>query len=183
MNHYEPMVSFNLPITQINRQKRTHMNLHENYISFFAVLSCLGWIGMFAAKKTGNLWLGNCLGIVYHIALAPVVQALPAPEFVKMAGYVWIFCDALIDVASINGMSEKNVWAMRMGVHIPASIWIIGSSLEMVNSSLIVGLILGSLLAIHAIVGPKIPDSKFKLFICVLPLMTVWLGLIAYHAL
>lgn len=137
---------------------------------------------MFTAKKSGNLWLGNCLGIVYHIALAPVVQALPAPEFVKMAGYVWIFCDALIDVASINALSEKNVWALRMGVHVPASIWIVGSSLTMTTTPLAVGVILGFLLAIHAVMGPRISNSKFKLFIFVLPLMTLWLGLIAYHS-
>lgn len=157
------------------------MNLHD-HVSFFALLSCLGWIGMFVAKKSRNLWLGNCLGVVYHIALAPVIEALPAPEFVKVAGYFWIFCDSLIDVASINGLGEENVWALRMGVHIPASIWIIGSSLGMTTVPLTVGLVLGILLAIHAVVGPKIPDSKFKLFISVLPLMVTWLCLIAFNS-
>ena len=136
---------------------------------------------MFAAKKTGNLWLGNCFGLVYHLALAPVVQVLPAPEAVRIAGYVWIFCDALIDGASINGMGERDIWALRMGVHIPASIWIIGSSLEMPALSLTVGLILGGLLALHAIVGPALPNAKMKLFIFVLPAMTTWLCLIAFN--
>lgn len=158
------------------------MNLHDHYTGFFAILSCLGWIGMFVAKKSGNLWLGNCLGLVYHIALAPVVQALQAPEFVRMAGYVWIFCDALIDVASINSMDEDNIWALRMGVHISASIWIIGSSLQMPAIPLAVGVILGGLLAIHAVVGPKIPDLKPKLFIFVLPAITIWLSLIAVNS-
>lgn len=92
------------------------------------------------------------------------------------------FCDALIDVASINSMSEKNAWALRMGVHIPATIWIIGSSISMAPVPRSVGIVLGILLALHAIFGPKIPDSKFKLFIFVLPLMTLWLTLIAYHS-
>jgi hypothetical protein len=156
------------------------MNLHDNYTGLFALLSCTGWIGMFAAKKSGNLWLGNSLGLVYHIALAPVVQALPSPEFVKMAGYVWIFCDALIDVASINALGESETWALRMGVHIPASIWIVGTSLQMAIIPLAVGIVLGVLLALHAIAGPKLPDAKQKLFIFVLPAMTLWLGLIAF---
>jgi len=100
---------------------------------------------------------------------------------VRIAGYVWIFCDALIDVASINGMGERDIWALRMGVHIPASIWIIGSSLEMPALSLTVGLILGGLLALHAIVGPALPNAKMKLFIFVLPAMTTWLCLIAFN--
>ncbi|PZP26949.1 MAG: hypothetical protein DI603_23130 [Roseateles depolymerans] len=158
------------------------MNPQPFVVSACAALSCLGWITMFAAKKSGKLWLGNCFGIVYHIALAPVVQALPAPEFVRMAGYCWIFSDALIDVASINGMSEENVWALRMGVHIPASIWIAGSSLHMTAVPRSLGLVLGTMLALHAVVGPKIPDSKFKLFIFVLPCMAAWLGMIALGA-
>lgn len=157
------------------------MDLHDGYTGLFALLSCSGWIAMFAAKKTGHLWLGNCFGLVYHIALAPVVQALPAPEFVRIAGYVWIFCDALIDVASINDMGEREIWSLRMGVHIPASIWIIGSSLQMPMLSLAVGVVLGGLLALHAIVGPALPDAKMKLFIFVLPTMTAWLCLIAFN--
>jgi hypothetical protein len=158
------------------------MTTPSQLIAAFASLSCLGWIAMFAAKKSRRLWLGNCCGIVYHLALAPVVQALPAPEFVRMAGYFWIFADALIDVASINGMSEGNVWALRMGVHIPASIWIIGSSLAMTALPRGLGLILGTLLALHALVGPMIADAKFKLFIFVLPGMAAWLILIALNA-
>lgn len=148
----------------------------------FAALSCLGWLTMFAAKKSGRLWLGNCCGIVYHLALAPVVQALPAPEFVKMAGYFWIFADALIDVAAINNLGENPVWALRMGVHIPASIWIIGSSLAMTALPRGLGVVLGALLAVHALVGPMIADAKLKLFIVVLPGMTAWLSLIAFNA-
>ena len=135
---------------------------------------------MFAAKKTGHLWLGNCFGLLYHLALAPVVQALPAPELVRIAGYVWLFYDALIDVASINSMGEREIWALRMGVHIPASIWIIGSSLHMPALSLAVGVILGGLLALHAIAGPALPNAKMKLFVFVLPAMTAWLCLIAF---
>jgi hypothetical protein len=158
------------------------MITQSQLVTAFATLSCLGWIAMFAAKKSRRLWLGNCFGIVYHIALAPVVQALPAPEFVRMAGYFWIFGDALIDVASINGMNEDNVWALRMGVHIPASIWIVGTSLGMPTLPQYLGMVLGVLLALHAVVGPRIPDSKFKLFIFVLPCMAAWLGLIAFNA-
>jgi hypothetical protein len=156
------------------------MNLHDSYTGLFALLSCSGWLAMFAAKKSGNLWLGNCFGLVYHLALAPVVQALPAPEFVRIAGYVWIFCDALIDVASINSMEEREIWALRMGVHIPASIWIIGASLQMSALPLAVGVILGGVLAAHAVVGPALPDAKRKLFLFVLPAMTAWLCLIAF---
>ena len=145
----------------------------------FAILSCFGWLAMFAAKKSGKLWLGNSMGLVYHLALAPVVAALPAVDYVRAAGYFWIFCDSLIDVVSINQMTEDNVWALRMGVHIPAAFWIVGSSLQMGLYPRLVGLILGGLLALHAMTGPYLSRSKSKLLVFVLPTMTAWLLLVA----
>ena len=144
-------------------------------IGLLAAISCFGWIGMFFAKKKINLFIGNCLGLVYHLALLPVVAFLPAPEWIKAAGFFWVLCDALIDVASINKMSEENIWALRMGVHIPASIWILGASISMNFPGLAIGYVLSLLLATHAIVGPYIPKSKKVLLVFVLPLMTAWL--------
>jgi VIT1/CCC1 family predicted Fe2+/Mn2+ transporter len=148
--------------------------------SICASISALAWMGMFLAKGSGNLFLGNCLGIIYHLALAPVIAILPAIEWVRMAGYIWIFSDAVIDVASINKLSEENVWSLRMGVHIPAAVWIVGSSAKLSTLPMAVGIILGVLLGIHAIVGPYIPKPKEVLFAFVFPLMTVWLGSIAF---
>ena len=159
------------------------MSSTNHFTTFFSILSCAGWLGMFTAKKSGKLWLGNCLGLVYHLALAPVIQSLPATEFVRMAGYFWIFGDALMDVCSINSLPEDNVWALRMGVHIPASIWIFGSSLNMPAASLAIGVILGTFLALHAVVGPILNKPKQKLFLFVMPTMTIWLSLIAYNSL
>jgi hypothetical protein len=86
----------------------------------------------------------------------------------------------LIDVASINALGESETWALRMGVHITASIWVVGTSLQMAIIPLAVGVVLGVLLALHAIAGPKLPYAKQKLCIFVLPAMTAWLGLIAF---
>ena len=158
------------------------MRLCTHPTTIFAMLSCIGWLGMFAAKKSGNLWLGNCLGLVYHLSLAPVVEALPAAQFVRMAGYFWIFGDSLIDVCSINGMAGDDVWALRMGVHIPAAMWILGTSMHMSALPCAVGTALGAFLAVHAIIGPRLDKPKFKLFIFVLPTMATWLVLIALRA-
>jgi hypothetical protein len=125
--------------------------------SICASISALAWMGMFLAKGRENLFLGNCLGIIYHLALAPVVEILPVTEWVRIAGYVWIFSDTVIDVASINKLSEENVWSLRMGVHIPAAVWIVGSSLKLSTLPMAVGIILGVLLGIHAIINPYIP--------------------------
>lgn len=144
----------------------------------WAAVSAIAWIGMFAAKGSGYHFLGNCLGLVYHLSLAPVVFALPVVAWAKMAGYVWIFSDSTLDVAGINGMDEANIWALRMGVHISAAIWIIGLSLGFRTIPLIVGLMLGGSLGIYAIVAPFVSQTLFGL--TVFPLMALWLGLIVF---
>lgn len=155
--------------------------IQDHHISFFASLSCFGWIGAILLKHKFP-WLGNCMSIVYHISLAPVIAALPAPEWVKMAGYFWVFVDSLIDVAIINKLSEEKAWILRLGAHLPASVWIIGCSIGMVSWGLWTGVSMGVLLCMHAIIDPQILSvSKFKLAIFVLPMMAVWLCLIAYY--
>ena len=58
----------------------------------------------------------------------------------------------------------------------------VGASSGMTARPRGLGVILGVLLAVHAAVGPRIPGSKFKLFIFVLPCMAAWLSLIALNA-
>lgn len=107
-----------------------------------------------------------------------VVFALPVVAWAKMAGYVWILGDSTLDVAGINGMEDADIWALRMGVHVSAAIWIIGLSLGFRTISLIVGSMLGGTLGTYAIVAPFVSQTLFGL--AVFPLMAIWLGLIVF---
>ncbi len=59
-----------------------------------------------------------------------------------------------------------------MGSHLPAAIWIAGTSLEMHRYGVAVGLTLALVLGIHALVAPLVP--KWTLLPSV-PLMVLWL--------
>ncbi len=130
------------------------------------------WVLMFALKRPNRVLLGNYILIVFHLVLLPVVSALPASEWVKASGYVWILLDTALGVAEINGLSESDVWALRMGSHVPAAIWIAGSSFAMHRYGLVVGLALAIVLGVHALVAPLVP--KWVLLPSV-PLMVMWL--------
>ena len=143
-----------------------------------AAISGIGWIAMFVVTGMGQPYAGSLFGLVYHLALAPVAAELPAPNWARMAGFVWIFSDAALDVARINGMDEANIWALRMGVHISAAIWITGSSLSLPRRMLIPGCLLGASLGIHAVIAPFV--SQLVLAATAFPLMIIWLGMIAF---
>lgn len=150
-----------------------------NSIKYLPLLSMCGWILMFATKHK-SLFLGDCMGLIYHLALVPVVQFVPGGIEVKFAGYLWLFCDALIDMASINGVGHDSVWKTRMSVHLLAAIWITGASSGMGGAVFFVGMLLGSGLFLHALLGPRIENTKQVLGAFVVPAMVVWLLCVAW---
>lgn len=155
-------------------------NPGQTQVRFFAGLSCIGWIMMFGMTGAGLTYVGCLFGLVYHLSLAPVVSQLRAPEWVRMAGYVWIFCDATLDVVRIHGLSEDIIWAFRMGIHIAAAMWITGVSIHLPRRMMIPGCVLGISLALHAIVAPYLPDADLVLGASAIPLMIIWLSVIAF---
>lgn len=144
------------------------------------IVSLAGWLSMFGLKHR-SLYAGDVAGLVYHLALIPLVDHLPGGPEIKFAGYLWLFLDALIDVVSINHIGEKIVWALRMGVHLFAAIWICGTSWEMGGPAMWIGLPLGAFLAAHAIALADVKNSKAILGIFVVPVMSAWLIALFLH--
>ncbi len=150
-----------------------------DYIEYLPLLSMFGWSAMFASKHK-SLFLGDCMGLLYHLSLVPVVALLPGGCEIKVAGYLWLFSDAMVDMASINGAGHHNVWTARMCVHLPASIWIAGASLGMTGAARFIGVPLGVGLLLHALFGPRIQNTKQVLGAFVIPGMIAWLLSVAY---
>jgi hypothetical protein len=144
------------------------------------LVSLAGWLCMFALKHR-SLFAGDLCGLVYHLALIPLVQHLPGGPEIKFAGYLWLFMDALVDMVSINHIGEKNVWALRVGVHLFAAIWICGVSYGLGGLSPWIGIPLGLFLAGHAIFLADVKQSKAILGVSVVPLMSAWLLTLAWH--
>ncbi|WP_066796192.1 hypothetical protein [Sphingomonas soli] len=153
--------------------------MFTDYLKYLPLLSMCGWIAMFASKHK-SLFLGDCMGLLYHLALMPAVVLLPGSAEIKFAGYLWLFCDAMIDMASINGAGHENTWIARMCVHLLASIWIVGASLGMSGAACFIGVPLGMGLFLHALLGPRIANTKQVLGAFVVPGMIAWLLSVAY---
>lgn len=166
-------------VNQVLRHGDEERPMFTDYIKYLPLLSMCGWIAMFASKHK-SLFLGDCMGLLYHLALVPVVALLPGSAEIKFAGYLWLFSDAMVDMASINGAGHQNVWTARMCVHLPASIWIAGASFGMTGAACFIGVLLGAGLFLHALLGPRIEHTKQVLFVFVFPGMIAWLLSVAY---
>ncbi|GEM_PF-2906549 len=152
------------------------------FIVTLPLVSLAGWLSMFGLKHR-SLFAGDIAGLVYHLALIPLVQHLPGGPEVKFAGYLWLFMDALVDMVSINHIGEKTVWPLRMGAHLFAAIWICGVSWGLGGAAVWIGLPLGLFLAFHAIFLPDVKHSKAILGIAVVPVMSAWLIALEFHIL
>lgn len=152
----------------------------SGFLVALPLVSLAGWLSMFGLKHR-SLFAGDIAGLVYHLALVPLVQHLPGGPEVKFAGYLWLFLDALVDMVSINHIGEKTVWALRMGVHLFAAIWICGVSYGLGGTAMWIGLPLGLFLALHAVLLADVKHSKAILGIGVVPVMSAWLIALAFH--
>ncbi len=70
---------------------------------------------------------GRLVGIGYHVLLLPVIAALPAPEWVKMAGFGWMLIDTALNGAVMVGLDETVSDPIRQGVHILSAVYVAGA--------------------------------------------------------
>jgi hypothetical protein len=114
------------------------------------------------------------VAVAAHLALLPVVAAMPAPNWARAAGYGWLAIDVILNIASLNGAEEPTVTSFRLGGHILAATWIGTASSAVTGPVRPTGLLLAALLVVHAFAAPWLP------FWAIYPpflLIPVWLGL------
>lgn len=116
------------------------------------------------------------VGVAFHVALFPVVAALPAPDWGKAAGYGWLVIDIATNVMGINGVADGTTTAMRLGGHIAAAMWIASAAAQARGRTRLVGLGLATALAAYSFVAPW---TGFMGFLPAIMLMIVWLWLSA----
>jgi hypothetical protein len=133
----------------------------------------------FFTVKSGTVW-PEYPGVLFHLALLPLVAHLRAPSWVRSAGYGWITIDVLAGILAINGLAFDTYWPIRMGGHVLAGVWLIGASLGCQRlATRIVGVLTGLDLGGYSFVGNVAPRTF------VYPagiLLVVWLTLLAVNA-
>jgi hypothetical protein len=120
---------------------------------------------------------GEYLGVFFHLSILFLVSRLEAAPWAKAAGYGWVALDVLAGILMINDVAYDTAWAVRLGGHVLAGVWIVSSSL--VHGAWpvrVVGVITGLWLAAYSFVGDVLPESFLR------PagiLILVWFALLA----
>ena len=123
---------------------------------------------------------GEYLGIFFHLSILFLVSRLEAAPWAKAAGYGWVTLDVLAGILMINDVPYDTAWAVRLGGHVLAGVWIVSSSLvSRAWPVTVVGTITGLWLAGYSFVGDVLPESFLSpAGICIL----VWFALVAITA-
>ncbi|GHF16641.1 hypothetical protein GCM10017786_58190 [Amycolatopsis deserti] len=120
---------------------------------------------------------GEYVGVFFHLSILFLVSRLESAPWAKAAGYGWVALDVLAGILMINDVAYDTAWAVRLGGHVLAGVWIVASSLvsRAVPVS-VVGVITGLWLAAYSFVGDVLPESFLR------PagiLILVWFALLA----
>ncbi|WP_217139969.1 hypothetical protein [Streptomyces sp. AC627_RSS907] len=120
---------------------------------------------------------GEYLGVFFHLSILFLVSRLEAAPWAKAAGYGWVALDVLAGILMINEIEYDTAWAVRLGGHVLAGVWIVSSSLvSRAWPVSAVGVITGLWLAAYSFVGNVLPESFLR------PagiLILVWFALLA----
>ncbi len=120
---------------------------------------------------------GEYLGVFFHLSILFLVSRLDAASWAKAAGYGWVALDVLAGILMINDIPYETAWAIRLGGHVLAGVWIVSSSLvSEARPVRVVGTITGFWLAAYSFVGNALPEEFLRpAGICIL----VWFALLA----
>lgn len=121
---------------------------------------------------------GEYLGVFFHLSILFLVSRLDAASWAKAAGYGWVTLDVLAGILMINDIPYDTAWAVRLGGHVLAGVWIVSSSLVAEAWPVrMVGVITGLWLASYSFAGNVLPEPFLRpAGICIL----VWFALLAF---
>ena len=64
------------------------------------------------------------LAVAQHLVVFPVVATLPAPNWARAAGYIWLVVDMGTDLAQLGGAPKSAYLVVRLAVNVLAALWI-----------------------------------------------------------
>jgi hypothetical protein len=113
------------------------------------------------------------LAIAQHLVVFPVVAALPAPTWAKVAGYGWLIVDMGTDLLQLAGASKSIYLTLRLVINLVAALWIASASLQASGGMRGIGIFVAIDFALYSLLASFFPAA----FLVVLPsllLLPVW---------
>jgi len=98
--------------------------------------------------------LFTAFGLIFHLAMLPVIAALPAPAWAKASGFTWVVADNMLVMLTFYNAGSEIVQPLRMGVHLATATWILGASWNQTGAFRWIGLLVVLAMAGISLIGP-----------------------------
>jgi hypothetical protein len=152
----------------------------DQHVNWFAYLGVILFVGLFltfgAPAGAIPVWISAYLGIGSHLAWFPVVAALPAPLWARIGGWAWLSSDVILNTMSLNGVTNPDFMAFRLGAHVLAATWVLMTSAQATGVVRYLGYLFAFILGGYSLVAPWVPASALFPAVVVLILWFVVVG-------
>lgn len=106
--------------------------------------------------------LFTLFALIFHLAMLPVIAALPAPSWAKASGFTWVVVDNMLVLLSFYNTSTELISPLRMGVHLATATWIFGASATHDGALRWVGFLVVIAMAGVSLIGPFLGSSVMQ---------------------
>ncbi|HET9906542.1 MAG TPA: hypothetical protein VFQ23_07870 [Anaerolineales bacterium] len=125
--------------------------------------------------------LFTLFGLIFHLAMLPVIAALPAPLWAKVSGFTWVVVDNMLILLSFYSAREEIVTPLRMGVHLATATWIFGASMSHTGALRWVGFIVVIAMAGVSLIGPFLGNAVVQASGPGALLLIIWIFMVGNH--
>ena len=129
--------------------------------SFIAGMVVIFTMGLpeFEGQPPLPINLFTAFGLIFHLAMLPVIAALPSPAWAKASGFTWVVADNMLVMLTYYGAGADIVPPLRMGVHLATVTWIFGASMAHQGAFRWVGFLTVLAMAGISLIGPFLGDA------------------------
>jgi hypothetical protein len=120
------------------------------------------------------------LAVAQHLVVFPVVAALSAPLWAKLAAYIWLVVDTTTDLMQLADTPKSIYLPVRLAVNVLASLWIAAAAWRMTGATRVIGLVVAVDTALYSALAPFSPLA-FVVTLPALVLLPVWFWLVGRH--
>jgi hypothetical protein len=97
------------------------------------------------------------LAILQHLVVFPIVAALPAPTWARVAGYTWLVVDMMTDLLQVGGAPTSIYLVARLVINLVAALWVATASLSGTGAVRIIGVIVAVDFACYSLLAGFFP--------------------------
>jgi hypothetical protein len=117
------------------------------------------------------------LAVAQHLVVFPVVYALGAPGWAKVAAYIWLIVDMVTDLMQLTNTPQSIYLPIRLTVNVLAVLWIAAASWRLEGTIRVIGLIVAVSTALYSAVAFLSPLA-FLVTLPALVLLPLWFLLV-----